>query len=67
MKNITRFGLTALLLTAVAGGLSAQDNTAARDPKTDSAKKETPQKASLFRPLMINHVRPADQRGHAAG
>jgi hypothetical protein len=63
MKNITRFGLTALMLTAVAGGLSAQSNSTASSPSTDSAKKEGPQKVSLLRPLMINHIRPADQRG----
>jgi hypothetical protein len=73
MTTITRFGLSALLLAAVAGGVSAQQasdgngktakGTATDTVKTDSSKKETPQKVSLFRPLDINHLRPADQRG----
>ncbi len=70
MTNITRFGLTALLLTAVAGGVSAQQNNGTAKPATDSATTKTradsakePQKISLFRPMEINHIRPADQRG----
>ena len=67
MKTITRFGISALLLS-VAGAIGAQQPTitAAGSPSTaagtDSAatKKEA---VSLYRPLEINHVRLADQRG----
>jgi CheY-like chemotaxis protein len=31
--------------------------------EADTAKKDAPQKISLYRPLEINHIRPADQRG----
>lgn len=65
MKNITRFGLTALLLTAIAGSLAAQQNDGSAKPAggDSTANKAAPQKVSLYRPMEINHIRPADQRG----
>jgi hypothetical protein len=69
MKNITRLGFAALLVS-VAGAVAAQEPTiadaGARSPaaRSDSgAKKENPNAVSLFRPLEINHFRLADQRG----
>jgi len=67
MKIITRLGVTALVLS-VAGAIGAQQPTiaAAGSPSSatgsDSAatKKEG---VSLYRPLEINHIRLADQRG----
>ncbi len=66
MKARTRLGLTALLLTAIAGGLAAQSNdTTGKVPSGgDSTEHKTAASAvSLFRPAEINHLRPADQRG----
>jgi hypothetical protein len=75
MKKIRRLGLSAALLSGFAGlglaqqpsnGSSATKNATAKSTAaaTDSAtKKENPQKVSLFRPLEVNHIRPADQRG----
>jgi hypothetical protein len=70
MKNITRFTLTALF---AAGSLVAQQpsNGGPASTKTGTAtaaadstgKKENPQSVSLYRPMEINHIRPADQRG----
>jgi hypothetical protein len=62
MKNSMRFGLTALMLTALAGA-SAQSNGSTSTASDSGAKKEEPKKVSLFRPTEINHIRPADQRG----
>ena len=77
MRNITRFGLAALLVTSVAGLASAQNRDGANKPSigptpsapaaattdsTDKAAKKTT-RASLYRPFEINHIRPADQRG----
>src|SRR4051794_2065034 len=53
----------ALLIVAAATTLSAQGNAGPSTSTTDSAKKEAPQKVSLYRPLEINHIRPADMRG----
>jgi hypothetical protein len=67
MKTITRFGITALLLT-VAGTIAAQEPavTTAGSPSTttgtDTAAKKK-EGVSLYRPLEINHIRLADQRG----
>ena len=67
MRNITRVGLSALLLS-VAAAIGAQQPTitAAGSPSTaagtDSAAKKK-EDVSLYRPLEINHVRMADQRG----
>ncbi len=72
MKTHTTLGLTALLLTAIAGSGSAQQptngsgkDTAAATTKAapDSGKKTIPTPISLFRPAEINHIRPADMRG----
>lgn len=63
MRHITRFGLTALLLTAFAGGAVAQMNSDSSAKPDSTTRKENPQKVSLFRPKEINHLRPADQRG----
>jgi len=63
MRNASKLGLA--LLVAFASAAMAQDNSggkAATPDKTDTstvAKKTI----SLFRPLEINHIRPADQRG----
>jgi hypothetical protein len=69
MRTITRFGLSALLLATVAGVAAAQQNdtgktvspTGAAATRSDTAKAAPT--VSLFRPLEINHLRPADQRG----
>jgi hypothetical protein len=78
MQNITRFGLAALIATSVASGAMAQKQDGANRPSigpvatvtapapaTDSSDKATQKttRASLYRPLDINHLRPADQRG----
>ena len=63
MRNTSKLALA--LLVAFAGVAIAQDNSggkAAAPDKTDTstvAKKTV----SLYRPLEINHIRPADQRG----
>jgi len=71
MQSITRFGLAALMGTAIAGtvfaqtpengGKSSSSTTAAA--RTDTTTPQKTQKISLFRPLEISHMRPADQRG----
>jgi hypothetical protein len=63
MRNTSKFGLA--LLVAFASAAVAQDNSggkAATPDKTDTstAAKKT---VNLYRPLEINHMRPADQRG----
>jgi hypothetical protein len=64
-----RVTTVALLMSAFAGGLRAQQPTEAGSatPAASSSdsgsKKAAPQKVSLYRPLEINHIRPADQRG----
>jgi hypothetical protein len=68
MKTITRFGVAAALLCALAGVGSAQQasdgngKTTPSTAATDSGAKK-PQGVSLFRPQDINHMRPADMRG----
>ena len=63
MRNTSKFGLA--LLVAFASAAVAQDNSggkAATPDKTDTstvAKKTV----SLYRPLEIGHMRPADSRG----
>ena len=70
MRNLAKLGATAtLLFAAFATGAAQQPTLASAERRsepaaTDSAKKkEEPKKASLYRPLEINHFRPADQRG----
>jgi len=79
MRNITRFGLAALLVTSVAGLAGAQNRDGGNKPSigptptppaaaaatTDSTDKAAQKttRASLYRPFEINHFRPADQRG----
>src|SRR5690349_22697482 len=73
MKPTTTLGLATFALAAMAASGAAQQPTndaksttataAPTSTKADSAKKETPQKVSLFRPKEINHLRPADMRG----
>jgi hypothetical protein len=78
MKNITRFGLAPLMATLVASGAMAQKQDGANKPSigpvatvtapasaADSSDKSAQKttRASLYRPLEINHFRPADQRG----
>lgn len=66
MQNIMRIGLGMALLAAFAGTAAAQsENSGAKSgaaPADTSApaKKNT---VSLYRPLEIQHLRPADQRG----
>lgn len=70
MQLITKFGVAALLGTAIAGAAAAQaaenggkssSGTAATRSDTTTPQKAT--KVSLFRPLDIAHIRPADKRG----
>jgi hypothetical protein len=73
MLKIKCFSLAALSAALLSSGLVAQqpiNDTAKTTPRVtatvtaaDSSTKVVPQKVSLFRPLDINHVRPADQRG----
>jgi len=71
MLSITRLGLAALATTIVAGAAAAQqpsNDTAKTTTKTAAAtrsdsSKSAPQTISLYRPLDIDHMRPADQRG----
>lgn len=62
MKISTRLGFAALLIAA--SGVAAQNSSAPTGAlPSDSTPKETPKKVSLYRPMEINHIRPADQRG----
>src|SRR4051812_8216573 len=66
MINITRLGLAALLIGASAVAATAQTNEATAGPKapaSDSTVKKEPAKVNLYRPLEIDRMRPADQRG----
>ncbi len=73
MKSLFRLSVATLLAAAVAVSVSAQSNapsdSAGRPGKatsraaSDSSPAAAPQKISLFRPIEISHVRPADQRG----
>jgi hypothetical protein len=77
MRNIARFGVAALMLTAAAGVATAQNRDGANKPsigptptaavatKTDSTDKAAQKitRANLYRPIEIAHLRPADQRG----
>jgi len=62
MKTTIRLGFAALLIAG--SSLAAQNNTSTTAATTpgDTAK-EAPKKISLYRPMEINHIRPADQRG----
>src|SRR5205085_2204379 len=70
MQIITRFGLAALLGTAIAGTVAAQasenasgkSSTVSAAARTDTTTKAAT-KVSLYRPLEIAHIRPADKRG----
>ncbi|MGE5102977.1 MAG: hypothetical protein ACM3SX_23565, partial [Deltaproteobacteria bacterium] len=71
MKTTAKLGLAAFLATAVAGAAMAQQPSNSRSKSTgsgtaassDTTSKAAPQKVSLFRPLDISHIRPADKRG----
>jgi hypothetical protein len=71
MRNISTLGAALLMVAAFTVRASAQQAVASTDkaaknssaPVVDTAKKESPQKISLYRPLEIDHIRPADQRG----
>jgi hypothetical protein len=71
MKFIMKINVAALFCAAVAGTVSAQQaNDAGNKPAAKTAtaadsgaKKEGPQGISLYRPMSISHIRPADQRG----
>jgi hypothetical protein len=68
MQNVTKLSLAALLVTAFAGTVAAQTAENGSGKSTPAAKSTdtTTQKAakvSLYRPLSIAHIRPADKRG----
>jgi len=71
MQIITRFGLAALLGTAIAGTVAAQasengsgkSSTGATVTGSSDTTTKATQKVSLYRPLEIAHIRPADKRG----
>jgi hypothetical protein len=77
MQNFTRFGLAALMVTSVASAAMAQKQDGANKPSigpvatatvtttSDSTDKSAQKitRANLYRPLDIQHLRPADQRG----
>ena len=68
MQIIKNLGLAALLGTAIAGAAAAQasENGAKSSSSAARADTTTPQKAtkvSLYRPMEIAHIRPADKRG----
>lgn len=69
MKTTMRFGLATLLTALVASAPAAQQQAGDTNAKpatatrSDSTAKEAPKKVSLYRPLEINHFRPADMRG----
>jgi hypothetical protein len=70
MRTTVNFGLAALLAVAVAGVGAAQQpsnsstkSTGTATASSDTTTKAAPQKISLYRPLEIAHIRPADQRG----
>jgi hypothetical protein len=70
MKAIKNFSVAAVLCAAFAGVVTAQQAGNSNKPTKDTAqtagdtaKAAAPQKFSLYRPLEINHIRPADQRG----
>ena len=67
MQNITRIGLAAALVAAFAGAAMAQtDNSGGKSGSGTPADSASPQKkntVSLYRPMDIQHIRPADKRG----
>ena len=67
MQNITRIGLATALLAAFAGTAMAQsENSGGKSGSAAPADTSAPAKkntVSLYRPLEIQHLRPADQRG----
>jgi len=72
MKTTTKFGIAGVMATVLAAGVIAQQpsnstsksgsTSAAPAASTDTTTKAT-QKVSLYRPLEIAHIRPADKRG----
>src|SRR5437868_3759009 len=70
MQIITRFGLAALLGMAIASTAAAQasengskSSTGTAAARTDTTTPQKAMKVSLYRPLEIAHIRPADKRG----
>ena len=67
MQNITRIGLAAALTAAFAGTALAQtNNSGGKSGSATPADSVSPQKkntVSLYRPMDIQHLRPADKRG----
>jgi hypothetical protein len=68
MQIIKNLGLAALLGAAIAGAAAAQASENGAKSSSGSARADTttPQKAnkvSLYRPMEIAHIRPADKRG----
>jgi hypothetical protein len=62
MNTNMRFGFAALLLAA-SSAAAQSSGSASGTVASDSTAKEGPKKISLYRPMDINHIRPADQRG----
>lgn len=67
MYNITRIGLATALLAVFAGAAMAQtDNSGGKSGSGTPADSASPQKkntVTLYRPMDIQHIRPADKRG----
>jgi hypothetical protein len=70
MRTTAKLGFAALLATAIAGAAMAQQpsnssskSSASTAASSDTTNKAAPQKVSLYRPLDIAHIRPADKRG----
>jgi len=71
MKTTAKLGLATMLATAFAGAVTAQQptnssktsNTTSASSSADTTNKAAPNKVSLYRPMEIAHLRPADKRG----
>jgi len=64
MTTITKLGLAALLISASSMAATSQTNDAPKTPtSSDSSVKKESAKVNLYRPLEIDRIRPADQRG----
>jgi len=72
MKTTTKFGIAGVMATVLAAGVVAQQpsNSTSKSSSTSAAPAassdtttKTTQKVSLYRPLEIAHIRPADKRG----
>jgi hypothetical protein len=67
MKTPAKVSLAALFVTAFAGVVTAQQpsnsSTTTASASADTTSKAAPKKVSLYRPMEIAHIRPADKRG----